>query len=364
MSKSTVKRHVKTVRRNETASFAKVGRPARQSSNAKSDGGLVRVRRRGGQETSAAAQMPPDYRARKSFPHPEREIDPGVEVALPRDVVGSGRANTTGQGKSLRVRGFTGNALAGTLTPTPEMAWQPLGSGDAMELAVTHPAPTLVQIVRKGLPALNLVIAGQSGKQPSCRFILRQPARTDRQLFLQWKGGASAVFAYRQQGCCEAALRLALRCHPRPANQRNTDLTDAISAAYTILRHGSLSSLRPWVRQFRRKHGVAQPDAVVILGECFARLGKHEAALETILRLPACGLPMFTEGLAYAVSRLRLYSAVQPDALPGSGSRKRAAALLARLEPFAATADPRIIITNFLGQRGVRQNANGLPAVR
>jgi hypothetical protein len=66
-------------------------------------------------------------------------------------------------------------------------------------------------------------------------------------------------------------------------------------------------------------------------------------------RLPALGLPMISEGLFFAIRRLRLYAAL--DDASASVDRSSAERALSKLRPFAAAVEPRRVLSTFSGDR-------------
>src|SRR2546423_15128052 len=81
---------------------------------------------------------------------------------------------------------------------------------------------------------------------------------------------------------------------------------DPIAAAvggYALLRFSALERLHDWTANL---HSWFEwlPDGAAIRGEHLARMGQHDEALDAFLTLPSRGLPLFSDGLAYAVNRL------------------------------------------------------------
>jgi hypothetical protein len=116
-------------------------------------------------------------------------------------------------------------------------------------------------------------------------------------------------------------------------------MMDPLAAAvggYVLLAYGDLDRMHDWPGNLADWFGWL-PDGTAIEGERLARLGLHSEALDRFLELGERGLPIFTDGLSLAVSRLRHYA--------GSG-RKRihtkqpaAGALAQRLEAWLVHAD-------------------------
>jgi hypothetical protein len=106
-------------------------------------------------------------------------------------------------------------------------------------------------------------------------------------------------------------------------------LNDPVAAAvgaYALLRLNELERLRDWTKNLQDWFEWL-PDGSAIYGEHLARQGRHEEAAAAFLQVPARGLPVFTEGLGFALTRLRFYAALPPDEFPEDmGAKARAAA--------------------------------------
>jgi len=103
-----------------------------------------------------------------------------------------------------------------------------------------------------------------------------------------------------------------------------------------LLAYGDLDRMHDWPGNLADWFGWL-PDGTAIEGERLARLGHHAEALDRFLELGQRGLPIFTDGLSLAASRLRHYA--------GSGQKRihakhtAARALAQRLESWLVYAD-------------------------
>jgi hypothetical protein len=86
-------------------------------------------------------------------------------------------------------------------------------------------------------------------------------------------------------------------------------MNDPIAAAVGAYALFAICRTRPPPRLDREPLQLFQrlPDGAAIRAEHLARLGAHDDAVDTFLKLLDRGLPLFTDGLAYALDRLRLY---------------------------------------------------------
>ncbi len=115
---------------------------------------------------------------------------------------------------------------------------------------------------------------------------------------------------------------------------------DPIAAAvggYSLLRFAALERLHNWTENLYRWFPWL-PDGAAIRGEHLARSGEHDAALECFCAVGNRGLPLFSDGVAFTVNRLRFYLDVG-NATFDLNELDRAQLTLQRLAPFAAVID-------------------------
>lgn len=86
-------------------------------------------------------------------------------------------------------------------------------------------------------------------------------------------------------------------------------------------------------------------DAAAIRGEHLARLGEHAQALELFVALSDRGLPAFTDGLCYALDRLRLYLEVGDFDLATLERAGPVFDVLKRLAPIVDYGKPVLTMT-------------------
>lgn len=77
--------------------------------------------------------------------------------------------------------------------------------------------------------------------------------------------------------------------------------------AYVLLRANEIDNLDPLT-----DHLVASaeflPDVLAVRMEYLARMGRHEEAIDVLLRIPETGAPVFRSGFGYIADRAKLYS--------------------------------------------------------
>jgi hypothetical protein len=114
---------------------------------------------------------------------------------------------------------------------------------------------------------------------------------------------------------------------------KSADPIAAAVGAYAILRVGDVTRLHDWTANLLEWFGWL-PDGAAIYGEHLARMGRHADAVDAFAQIPARGLPFFSDGLFYAVERLRLYSN-RKWKNAGRLDVSLARSVLDELEPFA-----------------------------
>ena len=116
----------------------------------------------------------------------------------------------------------------------------------------------------------------------------------------------------------------------------------AAAGAYVLLRMGRLDQLHDWTENLYNWVEWL-PDGAIIRAEHLAREGDHEEAAERLLALKERGLPIFSDGLSYAINLLDQYTVSAAHNV-----RHRAWELRDRLLPVAAVTDFTKSFTTYL----------------
>lgn len=275
----------------------------------------------GGALETTVASGDPDEREQTE------RLDRAIEQALDR------------QGTTLKLRAFSGNALREALEPVDVTGLDPLDDPLSSRVLLTsYEAPNLtVQLLQPGHPAQNatlmptgsdIVLRAPSYAGGPWRLAIHLEKEREQRLLRYVERGAvrqASLVAQSPNALAESALRSKIAA-PIPA----------ALGAYVLLRIGDLDRLHNWTANLKNWIDWL-PDGVAIYAEHLARQGKHKEALDVLLELPARGLPAFSDGLTYAVDRLRLYTSHTTRF--EAAALERAAELLGRLRPFAAHAD-------------------------
>jgi glucoamylase len=254
---------------------------------------------------------------------------------------------------SVSVRVVAGNLLNGRshlvlevadVTPNPEWllsyspgihqapAWLQLVIGDVIEHSQTIP-----------------VVAGQSAQ---LRFAPPE-GRHWRLDAAPQHTGADLLLRYRDRGWVHEAASVSDSLEGQAEEMLREKLRDPVAAAigaYGLLRFSTLERLHDWTENLRRWF-PRLPDGSAIRGEHLARAGDHHGALSAFAELWERGLPLFSDGLGYAIARLELYTSV------GTAGFDRRRVELARrvleaLRPFAAAADFARPLLTIIGDVG------------
>jgi hypothetical protein len=199
------------------------------------------------------------------------------------------------------------------------------------------------------LPPVNVALP--TAPPRACRLILTRRADGACALDVQLDNvSADALLRYAGSGHMKQAAAVGASDAMRSEELLFSKMADPIAAAvgaYALLRMGELERLHEWTENLRQFFPWL-PDGTTIRAEHLARYGRHGEALTALLELPQRGLPFFTDGLTYAIDRLRLYvgagtSAFDPQQL------EPARALLERLQSYAAFVDFQRPVLTFTG---------------
>lgn len=224
-----------------------------------------------------------------------------------------------------------------------EAASQP-GSRTELELYATH-EHLILQLSQPLAPTANLRVP--VGGTQGCRVVLAPGAGGLLGLDAMLPGAsAELLLRYQQSGeMAQAAVAVGAVADDAEAMlmHKMADPLSAAVGAYGLLRMGDLERLHDWTSNLANMFGWL-PDGVAILGEHLARQGDHAGALGAFLELEHRGLPMFSDGLSFAVNRLRLYASSQ------LGEAVRAAELLLKLQRYASASDFGAALVLFRGE--------------
>jgi hypothetical protein len=234
-----------------------------------------------------------------------------------------------------RLRMFRGNALDGTVQETTEsLKFVKRANGVVRLSLMPSDTPRFLQVLHIGQPPV--VIAVPTSVNAGCTVVIyRQATRYWVELYPQ-NYEAGVLFRYRQNNLAQQQAAVA-----ETLLRRKMD--DAIAAAvggYTLLRFGDLTLLHDWTENLCGRFPTL-PDGALIYGEHLARLGKHAEAVKTFARIPARGLPIFSDGIRLLFERMKLYA--------DSEFAASAKDLVNRFSPYIRAVDFDHALTTFAG---------------
>lgn len=154
-------------------------------------------------------------------------------------------------------------------------------------------------------------------------------------------GGADALLGFLGRDRLEDAGLMAAAVAEGLLYEKVADPLAAAAGALALLRMNELDRLHDWTANLANWFPWL-PDGAIIRAEHLAREGGHEEAVELLRRLPLGGLPVLSLSLAFAVDRLRTYSA------RWSGDRRLRRALV-ELTSYALATDFTAPVTTFTG---------------
>jgi hypothetical protein len=253
-----------------------------------------------------------------------------------------------GEPVEAKLRSITGNILANDYVIAEPQNWYFRYYDELAENLISGTGEIqFAQLLQPNAPALNMALPAFGLN--SCTLVVTRQAdsRFSYDAHLENKM-ADLLLRYSQKGYQEQA---ALTATTIDAEQllmgKFEDPIAAAVGAYSLLRFGELERLHEWTVNLQERFAWL-PDGAAIRGEHLARRGNHAEALTSFLKLSDRGLPLFSDGLSYAVERLRLYLGLKEGTFEEE-KLHQARSLLETLHCFAACTDFREPITTFTG---------------
>jgi hypothetical protein len=283
--------------------------------------------------------------------HASPSADPRSSGSIPVER-GSELESLGAPGSAAKLRGYMGNILRGEYQVSENQNWLSLTYTSPQDyyLYVVPPGDMkLVQLLQSEAPAINMMLP--VWQHQGCQLVVAQQSNglytLDAILEHQL---ANTLLRYMQRGFLEQASTMAVSPALSSEQLLYRKVDEPIAAAvgaYALLRLGDLERLHNWTENLLNFFEWL-PDGLTIRGEHLARLGNHDQALNQFLALPTRGLPIFSDGLSYALDRLGLYIRVGEKNF-GEVRLKDARTLLEQLQRFAAFVDFRRPLLTFAG---------------
>ncbi len=261
----------------------------------------------------------------------------------------------------LYLRLFRGNALGLKTRALPADEWvSGFQSGSKGRLTLSGTQETsMLQVIQPGRPTLNIVLPVSPAA--GCKVVIRRcvvssPVRDEVSFDVHMDNVKADIFLrYSAQGMLTEASQLLLEQQPEqavgPATQllhdKFEDPVAAVVGAYGLLKFGN-KERRNWIKKLYNSFDWL-PDAAAVEAESLAREGKHEESCRTFLKLADRGLPIFTDGLIFAVDRLEPFAKVGS---PGANDEdiRRARSLLELLRNYCQFLDLSKQISRYTGR--------------
>lgn len=297
-------------------------------------------------------------------PEPE-DVSPNESLEVESYITGSQTTSWTGSGSSLeglgaenvtaKLRAFSGNILLGQLSERNDQSWLvPLSAPSIGVAKFSVPAGnvTLVQLLQPKVPPINMALPiSPFPPQNGCQLVLTRQSDGLISVDIHLEHiTADMLLGYFLRGLLDQAVTITTSNALQAEQLLDQKLSYPIAAAvgaYALLRFGDLDRLHNWTENLNNWF-TWLPDGAAIGGEHLARLGKHKEALPVFLELPSRGLPIFSDGLSYAIDRLRLYTTADNTHFDPS-ALSQAQSLLKDLKRFIAFVDFRKPLLTFSG---------------
>ncbi len=275
-------------------------------------------------------------------------------IPLPDEVEGEESGSTDLDAK-LRI--FGGNLLDGSYLEKAARNWlEPLQAPlpHVANFEVCASGTQFVQLLQPQVPPINVALP--VSQEQSCQLILTRLRNGMFSIDASLESiEANTLLQYLHRGFLTEATTIItsdiLVNNPLFSNGAVDPISAAVGA-YALLRLGDLDRLHSEMKNLRDWFAFL-PDGIACVAELLARRGEHERALAVLLDLSTHGLPIFSDGLSYAINRLSLYitanrSAVTPQLIEQTQIR-RAQTLLKQLQQFAEYVDFRQPFLTFTG---------------
>ncbi len=155
---------------------------------------------------------------------------------------------------------------------------------------------------------------------------------------------ADAMLQYSARGLFSEAQALTSDVTAQAEQLLHDKLVSTLAAAagaYVLLALGALEQLHDWTENLFNWFDWF-PDGAAIRAEHLAREGRHEEAAYRLVALESRGIPVFSDGLGYALRRLDVYAQTHQGPL-----RSRLNELHQQLLPFGLATDFSKAFTTF-----------------
>lgn len=208
------------------------------------------------------------------------------------------------------------------------------------------------QFIQPGQRALNLALP--RSRHYGCELVVTPSVDGNYRVSVQLENlEADLLLRYREENLYDQLEALSRSRKVDPEGLLQEKMDDPIGAAvgaYGILRFGEMERLHNWTENLKNWFNWL-PDGAAIRGEHLARMGNNKEALTAFLLLKSRGLPFFSDGLNFAIDRLRLYKTNWSEyfGVNSPDLQGQAETLLSSLEKFEPFVDFGKAILTFTG---------------
>lgn len=264
---------------------------------------------------------------------------------------------------TAQLRVFSGNLLLGNADQI-DPVWQSGESERGLREFRFFRSKSLkiIQLLQINTPPLNMVLPTmqENGCQVFVTSLIDGKYTIDAHLE---NSVADMMLRYSQKGFYRQTELLCKKIDAENLlNEKNDNALVAAVGAYALLRFNEIKMLDRLTQELHNRFKWL-PDGLVIRAEYLARIGRHKDALNFLLEIENCGLPIFSDGLSMATDRLSAYVEINkrfddPESL---GKIKN---LLLKLQKFASYTDFREPFTTFTGLNVNNPSIDSLTEIR
>jgi hypothetical protein len=267
----------------------------------------------------------------------EEEASPRESLALQHFLAEPQPDPAQRRPRSVRIRWLEGNLFTGQVgRRTTQVKYYP---DHPPKMVAGRDLPVHAQLLERGQVVVTKAVPAARDHDAYLALTPREGGGLKLDVHLEHPT-ANLLLHYRTQGQVEQASATAdfgLQAKELLRAKRQDPVAAAVGA-YALLRFADLKRLHEWTENLRHWFRWL-PDGVAIRAEHLARRGRHEEAFRVLMELPHRGVPLFSDGLSFALDRLSLYVEENPPLKVPKTKVSGARELLVRLRALSRTVD-------------------------
>jgi hypothetical protein len=301
---------------------------------AKGESKVVELAPEPGEESPAEWMEPAHFLTTQTADIP-LESEPSLEPLGPHE------------SREISLRWISGNLFTGSIDVQDFDQFEPNEQQHAPTPIETG-KPKLVQLRQPGLAPLTVAAPSPPGRPAKVALARQQEGHWALDVQLD-NPAANLLLHYRARGYAQQAADAIDSPQFEAEELLREKINDPIAAAvgaYALLRFADLERLHDWTENLCNWFEWF-PDGASIVGEHFARLGRHTDALNAFVSLAQRGIPLFTDGFSFTLDRLRLYLETETMQISPAtrASAERILETLKRLASFVELGQPILTIS-------------------